>query len=151
MIDNFTNRRLDFTNNSNFTSNQGIYLGTISHGDIKPGNILLSFKNNIPTIDLTDYGTCGPDEKEDDPSCKYAGTRYYLPKSRWGTLKDEQTAIETLAYKSIGSHLSTDANSTAAKVDSRTPRIHGNADDFYAFGVTLLEFMMGESILTLDP
>ena len=140
-------------------------LKTISHGDIKPGNILISFQNGNPKIDLTDYGTCGPDETIEEmessttgemmsktKSCIFAGTKLYLPDYRWGSTKDEQESLQSLQssnliYNSCSFH---DATTTASKVSSRKPRLHGNADDFYAFGITLLEFFMSESILTLD-
>ena len=36
---------------------------TISHGDIKPKNIIIRSSRTRPTdIVLTDYGTCGPDQ-----------------------------------------------------------------------------------------
>ena len=126
-----------------------VSLGSISHGDIKPGNILLSI--DIVSwrckLILTDFGTSGPDEKPSDTKKKssiYSGTQKYMPYNRWGDGPDQQSTT-TGSYKSV-SYESIIKNSTASYDKSLRPREHGNADDVYAIGVTLLELIMSTSI-----
>ena len=130
-----------------------VSLGSISHGDIKPGNILLSIDiaSERCKLILTDFGTSGPDEKPSDTKKKssiYSGTKIYMPPNRWGDGSNQQSTT-TGSYKSV-SYESIIKNSTANYDKSLRPREHGNADDVYAIGVTLLELMMSTSILGLD-
>ena len=71
-----------------------------------------------------------------------------MPYNRWGDGPDQQSTT-TGSYKSV-SYESIIKNSTASYDKSLRPREHGNADDVYAIGVTMLELIMSTSILCLD-
>ena len=127
----------------------------IAHGDIKPNNLLLTLDFDELELVLTDYGTCGPDEISSEDSynqkTNYSGTDLYLPKYRWGKNQgsgSNNQATEISTYKSINI---TDSKTTATNDPTRAIRTHGHADDAYAIGITLLELVMAESIVTLDP
>merc|ERR1719220_402263 len=112
-----------------FLSNDGGNL--ISHGDIKPGNIILDSTKTIPVIDIIDFGTCGPSN-----GYNFAATGLYLAPERMGNTNCEKEIL--LACLTT--------NSVATTLDSRSPREYGNGDDLYALSITMLEFLMCESI-----
>ena len=136
-------------------------LGSIAHGDIKPGNLLLSIdtQRKICKLILTDFGTSGPDETPSSSKKSiYAGTKNYLPPNRWNsstTLNPEpsdQFSTDVLTHMSAKTYYSLlTENSTANYDTDRGLRENGNADDVYAIGVTILELLMSESLLSLDP
>ena len=101
------------------------------------------------------HGTCGPDEKEDAKKSKFARTYLYIPYYRWEIYHQNQKELleqghATKTFQSICSIQYNTALTTASK-NPAASRVHGNADDLYSLGIVLLEFMMCQSIQTLDP
>ena len=126
---------------------------TIAQGDIKPKNIIIRSSKTRPTdIVLTDYGTCGPDQIEQNGAdkYKYAATSSHLPANRINNKNKDKDDGDN---DEIGVHVSavgTDCSKASTSENSQ-PRTTGNADDLFALGITGIELLLAENKGTIDP
>jgi len=111
-----------------------------------------SSKTRPTDIVLTDYGTCGPDQIEQNGADKhkYAATSSHLPANRIN--KDDGLLIidgdnkENVEWVSA---VGTDSSKASTSKNSQ-PRTTGNADDLFALGITGIELLLAENKATLD-
>ena len=134
----------------------GINQFQLSHGDIKPGNLLYNVVDGC--LDLTDYGTAGPE------GCRAAFTTNYHDRSEIdakhesSSESEEDTGEDDISYQSI--KFSDDEDDEIEDKENNykhTPtyyvldkRKDGPAKDLYSFAMVISEFILLSPIIVFD-
>jgi len=134
----------------------GINQFQLSHGDIKPGNLLYNVVDGC--LDLTDYGTAGPE------GCRAAFTTNYHDRSEIdakhesSSESEEDTGEDDISYQSI--KFSDDEDDEIEDKENNykhTPtyyvldkRKDGPAKDLYSFAMVISEFILLSPIINFD-